>query len=57
MDYVPDVAAFKELDFKGADSYIWVVRNTERSVRGSSVIFTAPAEQAHSHETVLRAPI
>ena len=33
MDYVPDVAAFKELDFKGADSYICVVRNTERSVR------------------------
>ncbi|RPD54114.1 UROD/MetE-like protein [Lentinus tigrinus ALCF2SS1-7] len=24
MDYVPDVAAFKELDFKGADSYICV---------------------------------
>lgn len=26
MDYVPDVAAFKELNFKGADSYLCVVR-------------------------------
>lgn len=26
MDYVPDVAAFKELDFKGADTYICAVR-------------------------------
>ena len=26
MDYVPDVAAFKKLDFKGADTYICVVR-------------------------------
>lgn len=25
MDYVPDIAAFKELDFKGADSYLCVV--------------------------------
>ena len=33
MDYVPDIAAFKVLNFKGADSYICVVRNTERSVR------------------------
>lgn len=26
MDYVPDVAAFKEHDFKGADTYICAVR-------------------------------
>ncbi|KAI0365469.1 UROD/MetE-like protein [Pilatotrama ljubarskyi] len=26
MDYVPDVAAFKKLDFKGADTYLCVVR-------------------------------
>ncbi len=26
MDYVPDVAAFKVLNFKGADSYLCVVR-------------------------------
>lgn len=26
MDYVPDVAAFKEHDFKGADTYVCVVR-------------------------------
>ena len=26
MDYVPDIAAFKVLNFKGADSYICVVR-------------------------------
>ena len=25
MDYVPDVAAFKELDFHGGDSYICAV--------------------------------
>ena len=26
MDYVPDIAAFKVLNFKGADSYLCVVR-------------------------------
>ena len=28
MDYVPDIAAFKVLNFKGADSYLCVVRST-----------------------------
>ena len=33
MDYVPDIAAFKVLNFKGADSYICVVRACALSPR------------------------
>ena len=28
MDYVPDIAAFKVLNFKGAESYLCMVRAT-----------------------------
>ena len=51
MDYVPDVAAFKVIDFKGADSYLCVV--CTRQVPLPRSILTRRAGQAQAYEAVL----
>lgn len=59
MDYVPDIAAFKELDFKGADSYICVVCVHLISVRHTCAQMrrSCASEQTQAHEAILRAAI
>ena len=59
MDYVPDIAAFKVLNFKGADSYLCVV-SAMPSFSAAAVERVANAArigQAQADEAVLRAAI